>query len=138
MKKFINFQSFTGFSLVVLMALALSSFDIAQEQPKPWPVPDKYENMENPVVCDANSIKDGKALYNRYCASCHGKTGLGDGPKARMLKTFSGDFSSDEFQKQSDGALYYKTAEGRGEMPGYEGKLSETDIWHMVNYMKSL
>jgi mono/diheme cytochrome c family protein len=30
---------------------------------------------------------DGNALYQRYCASCHGTTGLGDGPAAAALAT---------------------------------------------------
>jgi len=29
----------------------------------------------------------GEALYLTYCASCHGKTGTGDGPVAKALKT---------------------------------------------------
>ena len=29
--------------------------------------------------------QDGKVLYDRYCASCHGVTGLGDGPAAEAL-----------------------------------------------------
>jgi len=70
--------------------------------------------------------------------SCHGKTGLGDGVKARSLKDFPGDFSKADFQKQSDGDLFYETKTGRGEMPKYEGKLTDDDIWNIVNYMRTL
>ncbi len=125
---------------VVVMTLAvisLMSFTITQQQPKPWPVPAEYKNMKNPVKADAQSIQDGKMLYNRNCASCHGKSGLGDGPKARMLDTPSGDFSAAYFQNQTDGELHYKTKVGRGDMPAYDKKLSDEDIWNIVNYMRT-
>ncbi|HDZ41390.1 MAG TPA: cytochrome c [Bacteroidetes bacterium] len=108
-----------------------------KKMPEPWEVPAKYKNMENPVEANAESIQKGEALYKRYCASCHGKTGLGDGVKARALKTFAGDFSGDLYQDQTDGEHFYKTKFGRGEMPAYENKIPDEDIWHMVNYMRT-
>ena len=65
------------------------------------------------------------------------KSGLGDGPKARMLDTFAGDFSGAFFQNQTDGEHFYKTKEGRDEMPGYDKKLTDEDIWNIVNYMRT-
>jgi mono/diheme cytochrome c family protein len=124
-------------AVLFMAAFSLTSFKVAQEQPEPWPVPEEYKNMENPVEADAESLQIGKMLYNKNCASCHGKKGLGDGPKARMLDTFSGDFSGDYYQDQTDGEHFYKTKEGRGEMPGYGKKMSDEDIWHMVNYMRT-
>ena len=124
-------------TVLFMAAITLMSFSVNQEQPKPWPVPDEYKNMENPVKADAESLQLGKMLYNKNCASCHGKKGLGDGPKARMLETFSGDFSGDVYQSQTDGEHFYKTKFGRDEMPAYEGKISDEDIWHMVNYMRT-
>ena len=114
---------------------ALSTALVAQ--PKPWVVPDNNKNMKNPVEKNDASVKAGMALYNKNCASCHGKTGLGDGVKARALKTFPGDFSKPAYQSQTDGEQFHKTKAGRGEMPKYEGKLSDTDIWNTVNYMKT-
>jgi mono/diheme cytochrome c family protein len=35
----------------------------------------------------------GEALYRTYCASCHGKTGTGDGPVAKALKTRPADLT---------------------------------------------
>ena len=117
---------------------ALSITLVAQQaQPKPWPVPDNFKTMKNPIAKDDASVKTGMTLYNKNCASCHGKTGLGDGVKARALKTFPGDLSKPAYQTQADGEQFYRTKFGRGEMPKYEGKMSDTDIWHMVNYMRT-
>ncbi len=108
-----------------------------QKMPEPWEVPVKYKNMENPVTADATSLTKGEAAYKKSCATCHGKAGLGDGVKARALKTFPGDFSGETYQSQTDGEHFYKTKFGRGEMPAYENKIPDTDIWHMVNYMRT-
>lgn len=106
-------------------------------QPKPWVVPAEFKTMKNPVAVGDASTKAGQVLYTKNCASCHGKTGLGDGVKARALKDFPGDFSKTGYQSQTDGEQFYKTKFGRGEMPKYEGKLSDADIWNMVNYMRT-
>ena len=115
--------------------LMLSATLVAQ--PKPWVVPANFKTMKNPVAKDDASTKAGKTLYDKNCSSCHGKAGLGDGVKARALKTFPGDFSKAEYQDQTDGEHFYKTKTGRGEMPKYEGKMSDTDIWNTVNYMRT-
>jgi mono/diheme cytochrome c family protein len=107
-------------------------------QPKPWVVPANFKTMKNPVAVGDASTKQGQILYTKNCASCHGKAGLGDGVKARSLKTFPGDFSKADFQNQTDGDLFYKSKMGRDEMPKYEGKLTDDDIWNMVNYMRTL
>jgi mono/diheme cytochrome c family protein len=116
---------------VLLLSTSLSA------QPKPWVVPANFKSMKNPVAKGDASNKAGLALYTKNCASCHGKAGLGDGVKARALKDFPGDFSKAEFQNQTDGDHFYKTKTGRGEMPKYEGKLSDDDIWNLVNYMRT-
>ena len=104
-----------------------------------WPVPDKYEKMKNPVKANDESLEIGEELWKQHCKSCHGKEGLGDGTKAAQLDTPAGDFSTDEFQSQSDGALFYKSWIGRDEMPNYQKKLrDEEDVWHLVNFMRTL
>jgi len=121
---------FAGLAIFALCATVVA-------QPKPWVVPAASKSMKNPVAKDDASVKAGKTVYDKNCASCHGKVGLGDGVKARALKTFPGDFSKAEYQDQTDGDHFYKTKTGRGEMPKYEGKLSDTDIWNSVNYMRT-
>jgi mono/diheme cytochrome c family protein len=120
---------------VSLALVAMSATIVAQ--PKPWTVPANFKSMKNPVAVSDASNKDGKTIYDKNCASCHGKTGLGDGVKARALQTFPGDFSKADFQGQTDGDHFYKTKTGRGEMPKYEGKLADNDIWNVVNYMRT-
>jgi mono/diheme cytochrome c family protein len=132
MKKYI-LPLFTVSFLTILMAF------IPKPQNDPWPVPDKYKNMANPVKADAASIATGKELYVQHCKSCHGTKGKGDGPKAAQLDTECGDFTTADFHKQSDGAIFYKTLEGRKDMPSYKKKIPEqNDFWAVVNYMRTL
>ena len=117
---------------------AITGFNTFQDK-KPWPVPDNYKKMKNPVGTDAESIAAGKALWSTHCKSCHGTKGLGDGPKAAQLKTEPGDFSKAETQSQTDGALFYKTSEGREDMPSFKKKIpDQDDIWSIVNFMRTL
>jgi mono/diheme cytochrome c family protein len=124
--------------LIVLCCLAVTGVAYGQNS-KPWPVPDKNAKITNPVKADAASMSEGKAIYAKHCQSCHGKTGAGDGPKAAQLKTQPEDLKAPVVQKQSDGALFYKTAEGRDDMPSFKKKLDgDEDIWNVVNYVRSL
>jgi len=125
--------------LLILGGLAFATSTKAQKKGEAWDVPAKYVDMKNPHVGDAASIKKGKGIYMRFCRACHGNKGLGDGPKAARLKTFPGDFSSEEFLKNTDGQLYFMGIIGRKEMPNYEKKIvSEKDRWAVINYMRSL
>jgi mono/diheme cytochrome c family protein len=125
------------FAMVSLLIVSIAfAFTTIGQQKKPWNVPANNKSMKNPKKSDAASINIGKAEWNKSCKSCHGAKGLGDGPKAKTLKTPSGDFSVD-LKSQTDGELFYKTKTGRGDMPKYEGKIPDEDIWHLVNLMRS-
>jgi len=112
----------------------------AQAKPKgkEWNVPAASAKIKSPVKADASAISAGKALWGTNCKSCHGVKGLGDGTKAAKIDISCGDFSSKEFQALSDGELYYKTTTGRKPMPSFKEKLSDTDRWQLVAYMKTL
>lgn len=121
-------------SLFSVLLLSFASF-----QDKPWDVPEAAQNMKNPAKGSPDNINIGKTLYGKHCRSCHGKTGEGDGPKSAELKTAPGDFTSAEFQAQSDGALYYKTTEGRDDMPNFKKKIaSDEDRWLIIHYLRTL
>jgi mono/diheme cytochrome c family protein len=122
---------------IVIVAVLSSSFRFIQT--KAWAAPDKAAKTANPVKSDAASVAAGKALWAAHCASCHGKTGLGDGSKAAQLDTQLSDFTKAAFQSQSDGSLFFKVSEGREDMPGFKKKIPEQeDIWNLVNFMRTL
>lgn len=122
--------------LLAVVFITAAGFTVAQTEP--WPVPDKYEKMTNPMKGDAEALTTGKALWVKHCQSCHGKSGKGDGPKASQLKTLPEDMTKAAIQKQSDGALFYKSSEGRKDMPSFKKKIpDQDDLWAVVNYMRT-
>ncbi|HEY6503814.1 MAG TPA: cytochrome c [Chitinophagaceae bacterium] len=128
----------TAFLFVgILVFSVITGFRLLQDK-KPWPVPDNFKNMKNRVASNPESIAEGKTLYATHCKSCHGAKGLGDGNKAAQLKTEPGNFSTAEFHSQSDGSLFYKTTEGRDDMPNFKKKLPDAgERWAIVNYMRT-
>ncbi len=122
-----------------VLAVCIMSFAFTTiQQPKPWPVPEKNAKMANPVKSNAESISAGKALWNMHCSSCHGKKGLGDGSKAAQLKTTPQDMTLASFQSESDGAIFYKINEGRGDMPSFKKKIPDAeDVWSLVNFVRT-
>ena len=128
-----------NFSLLICAIAILAAGVSSKMQQKPWPVPDNYKKMKNPVATDGESIAAGKTLWGTHCKSCHGTKGLGDGPKAAQLKTEPGDFSKADVQAQTDGSFFYKILEGRDDMPGFKKKIPDKDeLWSIVNYIKTL
>jgi mono/diheme cytochrome c family protein len=126
---------YSGMIILAVLFLAFAS----PTQDTDWVVPDKYQKMENPIPGDKGSLSVGKELYTQHCKSCHGKEGMGDGSKAAQLDTPCGDFTSEEFQEQSDGVIFYKSWIGRDEMPNFEKKIPDSeDVWSVVNYMRTL
>ncbi len=122
--------------MIIVVFITTASFTFLQN--KPWAVPDALAKKANSVKADATSNAAGKVLWGQHCASCHGKAGLGDGSKAAQLETTPPDFSKAIVQGQSDGALFFKTSEGRGDMPSFKKKIpDQEDIWNLVNYMRS-
>jgi mono/diheme cytochrome c family protein len=77
--------------------------------------------LTNPVPSTPASITRGREIYDVHCASCHG-------PKA-------------EGAARAGIAMMF-TAITRGVPPtmmaGYDGRIADQDVWHMVNYIRSL
>ena len=126
------------FFVAMPLLFVISSFILKSSQ-TPWIAPEKAAKMPNPIKSDATSLADGKALWVKHCQSCHGKSGLGDGSKAAQLKTEPGNFTTADFQKQTDGSIFYKTAEGRDDMPSFKKKIPDQDeLWSIVNYVRTM
>jgi cytochrome c oxidase cbb3-type subunit 2 len=89
---------------------------------------------------------DGRVLYDRYCAGCHGAAGDGHGPAAAMLVTKPRDFTKGLFKFRStpagtlptDADLLRSITRGvnRTSMPEWR-LLPETERWALVEVVKS-
>ena len=126
-------------NIALLGALVFGLYAFTLDQGD-WVIPAEYEKMTNPTDPDDDEgLEIGEELYMKHCKSCHGKEGLGDGPKAAEQKGELGDFSSAEFQGQKDGVLFYKSKIGKDDMPDFSKKIpNDEDMWFIVNYMRTL
>ena len=128
--------------MIAFGAMVMMAFVLPQDQKigGPWEIPNEYKEKVNPHKGDASLDRLGRATYNRHCRSCHGNAGLGDGPMARNLKTFPGDFSDAKFQDEhTDGEIYYMSFIGRDEMPNFESNITdEEERWAVVNYIRGM
>jgi mono/diheme cytochrome c family protein len=69
---------------------------------------------------------------------CHGKTGDADGPAVIELNIHPARLSDPQLDSESDGALFWKITTGKKPMPAYGKRLSETDRWNLVNYIRTI
>jgi mono/diheme cytochrome c family protein len=116
----------------------LLTSESASPPAKEWQAPASETAKKNPVAASQNSIHDGEKIYLKRCAGCHGKTGAGDGPDAADLGIQAAKFSDSRLKRESDGALFWKITTGKKPMPGYGARLSPTDRWTVINYLRTL
>jgi mono/diheme cytochrome c family protein len=97
--------------------------------------------MKNPVASSPESIKAGQALYQKNCRFCHNADAKGNGPMAPE-GTHPSDLTDATWDRGStDGEIFAVISSGAGpkfDMKGYKSKMTETDIWNVVNYLRSL
>lgn len=105
---------------------------------KKWEAPPSQAQQKNPVPLNDSSLGAGQRIYFRRCAACHGKTGHGDGADAADLGIHPAKFSDPKLREESDGALFWKITVGKKPMPDYGRRLTPTDRWNVVNYLRTL
>ena len=133
----------TNFLLALLMLggalMFMSSTTKTNQKPASgaWIAPTWADTIKNPFKGNLKSLDDGKKLYVKNCVVCHGDKGKGDGIAAAGLNPKPADHSSEKIQKQSDGVIYWKIANGRSPMPGYAA-LTPAQRWSLVNYVRTL
>lgn len=126
---------------IILASLVLASTTISvNAQAKPGGNP-KAAAVKNPVAVNANSINKGRQAYTKACRHCHGTKGLGDGPLAPKNPS-PADLTDSEWKYgSSDGEIFAIISNGVGgdsEMKGARSELTATDMWNIVNFLRSI
>jgi mono/diheme cytochrome c family protein len=106
-------------------------------------VPAPYNSMSNPLPRTRETVERGAVVYEQNCASCHGATGLGDGPVGRTLSPPPANlvFLAQMPMVQWDPFMYWTVAEGGAQfasaMPAFKDVLSKNDIWAVTAYVQA-
>jgi len=103
-----------------------------------WTAPAAEARKKNPVAINESSLAAGQKIYLKRCVACHGKTGNGDGPDAVDLGIHPAKLSDPGLREEADGALFWKITVGKKPMPTYGTRLSPTDRWNVINYLRTL
>jgi len=108
------------------------------ETPLPASAPAAHDAVRDTVTSAAT-------LYGKWCASCHGTSGAGDGPNARYLPVRPAiHASAAQMSPRSDNALFDAIAGGgtvmgkSARMPAFGETLSAGQIRSLVAYIRQL
>jgi mono/diheme cytochrome c family protein len=99
------------------------------------------KKLKNAVASSPDSIKAGAASFGKYCKFCHGADAKGNGPMAPK-DTHPSDLTDAKWDRGStDGEIFMVIKEGAGpkfDMKGFKSKMTDQEIWNVVNYLHSL
>ena len=97
--------------------------------------------LKNPVASSPESLAAGGKLYGRYCATCHGTGGKGDGAGGAKLDPKPANLADAEWKHgATDGEVFlviHDGSKGTG-MKGFGSRMTEHELWDVVNYIRSL
>jgi mono/diheme cytochrome c family protein len=120
--------------IVVLAAVVLAAINGYRN----WSATEAVRKLKNPVPSTGDSIAAGKRAYGEHCRNCHGEKGDGRGEKAAELSVTPGDFTdAATIRRRTDGELFWQITRGRLPMPAFEDKLSDTERWQLVDYIRT-
>jgi mono/diheme cytochrome c family protein len=96
-------------------------------------------SMKNPIRFTDASVDRGKKVYLTQCALCHGEKGDGKGDLATDMKLKLPDLTKpDALAKRTDGELFAIIGTAKDPMPSQKGRMSEHQLWNLVNYLRAL
>ncbi len=92
------------------------------------------EPQDNPR---SSSPTSAAAIYGRRCASCHGKDGKANTVKGKLRS--ARNLTDPQWQAEvSDERIFNSITNGKGKMPSYGKKITETEINSLVSYVRGL
>lgn len=126
---------FAAAALIVLVSAA-SSINVAANGG-----PALQKESSKPVPTSPASIKEGMRTYSVWCRSCHGLRGKGDGvtapPGAKPANLVDAEWK----HGSTDALIFKNIKEGIKPfefMKPQRDNLTDTDIWNVINYLRSL
>jgi mono/diheme cytochrome c family protein len=126
---------------VIIGALVVGAAEAAPlvaQAAGPWVAPARRAQRSNPVEATPQAVAQGREVYLRECASCHGATGDNDGSKAPKELAGTRKPSDPSLHEETDGALFWKLGEGRGSMPSTWDVLTDRERWSVVIFLRTL
>ncbi len=98
------------------------------------------ENIPAPPEDRKASLAQGDVLYGIDCSMCHGRDGHGQTDMGRWMYPRAADLASAEVQSYSDWELFWIVKNGirLSGMPAFGKVETDTHIWNLVDYVRSI
>lgn len=131
-------------ALLPLLAVGMLTVGVVARQGDPEAV-----KLKNPVPSTPESIAAGKKSYDLNCAGCHGNVGQG-AEKAGIIISVIEDQGGKQPPPLNDNEWDWGATDGevftivkKGVPPQFfmapwDGRISDSDIWNIVNYLQFL
>lgn len=121
--------------LLLLLAVACTDREPSYDKVTP---PDGYlQRIEHQ--------QEGRALFLRHCAECHGRPSEGRSQRADFFHPSAPNFTSPAYRQADPAYLFWRISKGktvepyfsRGSvMPAYGSHFSKEEIWAIVAYLR--
>jgi mono/diheme cytochrome c family protein len=98
--------------------------------------------IKNPIVIDAEALREGKRLYDIYCGICHGQKLDGNGP---LYNDGNGPypaappaFLTGKVLGYTEGRVFHVITHGFNIMGSYASQLDINQRWKVAAYIKNM
>lgn len=92
--------------------------------------------LRNPFQPTEAVLAKGRALYETYCAVCHGAQGKGDGPIASKIPP-PPSYRSERLLAYAPGRIFHVITRGANKMPSYAVQLAPDERWQVTTYLRA-
>ena len=127
-------------TLLFAVPLACLAAGIMSAQEKAGGDPEAAK-LKNPVAASPESVVAGEAIYRRNCRGCHGKDATGGPAKDAGVAEASNLVDTTWDHGSTDGEIYFVIRNGVKPdlvMEPWDDRLSETDTWNVINFLRSI
>lgn len=102
--------------------------------------PNEARRLKSPVPFTRASVAQGKQIYLRNCVECHDFDGRSlSGRDFAAAPPVDLTYPEGWLHGTTEGEIFTSIREGTAEeMPPYKGKLKDEQIWHLVNFVRTL
>jgi mono/diheme cytochrome c family protein len=102
--------------------------------------------LTNPIALDQKSLDEGKELYIKFCAHCHGAKGDGKGSISHPVYSAVPSYADNIAPRRSgipmselkDGHIFHAITFGLNAMGPHASQLEQDERWKIVHYVHDL
>ncbi|MBS1645736.1 MAG: cytochrome c [Bacteroidetes bacterium] len=93
--------------------------------------------LHNPIPYSDAVLKEGEAIYGKFCVHCHGDAGKGDGKVGLKLPGAPPAYDG-PLKDLPEGKMFYTITNGKGLMGSHASQLNVEERWKVVYYVQKL